>query len=108
MFKKTAEKYGIPWDERVMQYEAIQPELEKIFEEIENPSVEYPWYYLQRFHAYDDGNLNWRAAFEVESAREVLAVRLFQGDPKEAKTKLRENLVEIIKASVTVWLPDIQ
>lgn len=38
-----------------------------IKEEIEDPSVIYPAYYTVPFHGYDQGNLNWQAAFEVNS-----------------------------------------
>ena len=36
-----------------------------IREELENPDVTYPSYYRQPFHAYREGNLSWKAAFEV-------------------------------------------
>lgn len=37
----------------------------------EGARVEAFWVCLQEFHAYEEGNLNWMAAFEVEPATEV-------------------------------------
>ena len=37
----------------------------QIKEEIENKDLQYPDYYTVPFHGYDEGNLNWLAAFEV-------------------------------------------
>lgn len=96
-FRKSAADNGIPWDERVAQFEAILPRLEQIFEETENPNVEYPPYYLLPFHAYDEGNLNWKAAFEADSIREVIAVRLLKGDVEKAKTQIAKKMVEAVQ-----------
>ena len=41
-------------------------ELKDLKEKIENKTLCYPDYYLQPFHGYDDGNLNWEAAQENE------------------------------------------
>lgn len=35
---------------------------------IEDPSLSYPSYYTQPFHAYSEGNLCWEAALEVTLA----------------------------------------
>ena len=40
----------------------------RLKEELEDRRLAYPDYYLKAFHAYEEGNLNWLAAFEVESA----------------------------------------
>ena len=37
----------------------------------------YPDYYLKPFHAYDEGNLSWLAAFEVEPATFAVALKAF-------------------------------
>ena len=39
--------------------------------------VSYPEYYLKPFHAYSEGNLNWLAAFEAESATYSMALRVW-------------------------------
>lgn len=35
---------------------------------LENITMKYPEYYLQAFHGYDEGNMNWLAAQEAEAA----------------------------------------
>ena len=43
--------------------------LNLLYEKIDrSQTITYPSYYLKPFHAYDDGNLSWQAAMEVDSA----------------------------------------
>ncbi|XP_057472828.1 uncharacterized protein LOC130761363 [Actinidia eriantha] len=62
----TAEKTNIPW--REMTREILQSEVYKEMDSIQNSSIVYPDYYLNPFHAYDEGNLSWLAAAEAEAA----------------------------------------
>ncbi|RWR89469.1 hypothetical protein CKAN_01852600 [Cinnamomum micranthum f. kanehirae] len=62
----TAERTKIPW--REMATEILESEVYKEMESIQNPSLKYPDYYLNPFHAYDEGNLSWLAAAEAEAA----------------------------------------
>lgn len=65
---------------------------------VENKAVAYPEYYLQPFHAYPKGNLDWLPAFEVESATMSMAVRTFPGtEPEAAQQRLRGNIHAAIK-----------
>ena len=38
---------------------------------------EFPDYYLKEFHAYEEGNLSWKAAMEVESAALAVHAPIF-------------------------------
>ncbi|XAR49554.1 Erythromycin 3''-O-methyltransferase [Bertholletia excelsa] len=62
----TAEKTNIPW--REMTKEILESEVYKELDEVQNPAILYPDYYLNPFHAYDEGNLSWLAAAEAEAA----------------------------------------
>ena len=65
---------------------------------VEDRDVVYPEYYLQPFHAYPKGNLDWLPAFEVESATMSMAVRTFPGtEPAAAQKRLRDNIHAAIK-----------
>ena len=65
---------------------------------VENKAVTYPEYYLQPFHAYPKGNLDWLPAFEVEAATMSMAVRTFPGTkPAEAQQRLRGNIHAAIR-----------
>ncbi|KAL6975918.1 hypothetical protein U1Q18_024713 [Sarracenia purpurea var. burkii] len=62
----TAEKTNIPW--REMTREILESEVYKELDNVQNLSIVYPEYYLNPFHAYDEGNLSWLAAAEAEAA----------------------------------------
>eukprot|EP00884_Botryococcus_braunii_P016524 jgi/Botrbrau1/3555/Bobra.0078s0012.1 len=94
VMKSTAEANGIPWGDIVRQYQNT-PEVFAIKEELEVRDMDYPQYYLQPFHAYEEGNLNWLAAFEVESATASMALRTFAKQklaPEAAQDLLRANI----------------
>ncbi|KAJ3682628.1 hypothetical protein LUZ60_015201 [Juncus effusus] len=70
----TAEKSNVPW--REMSKEILEEaEVYKLFDEIRDPDLVYPDYYLNPFHAYEEGNLSWLAASEAEAATMSIAKR---------------------------------
>ncbi|PRW56637.1 Methyltransferase type 11 [Chlorella sorokiniana] len=96
--KDTAEKRGVQWTQTVQELK--QSEVYQIKEEIEDKSVQYPSYYTVPFHGYDDGNLNWLAAFEVEPAGDVMALRVWKTEeltPLQAQTRLRKAIYTAIR-----------
>uniref|UniRef100_A0A6V7QUE6 Methyltransferase domain-containing protein n=1 Tax=Ananas comosus var. bracteatus TaxID=296719 RepID=A0A6V7QUE6_ANACO len=93
----TAEKSNIPW--RDMAREILESDVHKEFERIRDPSVVYPDYYLNPFHAYDDGNLSWLAAAEAEAATMSIAKRAIP----EASTVEEAN--KIVRGN---WLTAIE
>lgn len=94
---KTAEKNGISWRKNYSELDAS--DAKQLLEKIVNPKITYPDYYLVPFHAYDEGNLCWQAAFEAESATYAMALRVW---PKEqitwqsAQERLRGSFHEIL------------
>lgn len=62
----TAEKTNIPW--REMTREILESEVYNEMDNVQDSSIVYPDYYLNPFHAYDEGNLSWLAAAEAEAA----------------------------------------
>eukprot|EP00195_Chlamydomonas_chlamydogama_P005324 CAMPEP_0202889622 /NCGR_PEP_ID=MMETSP1392-20130828/210_1 /ASSEMBLY_ACC=CAM_ASM_000868 /TAXON_ID=225041 /ORGANISM="Chlamydomonas chlamydogama, Strain SAG 11-48b" /LENGTH=289 /DNA_ID=CAMNT_0049572999 /DNA_START=240 /DNA_END=1109 /DNA_ORIENTATION=- len=99
--KSSAESRGVSWDKHV-QAMYSNKEVLALKEEFERSAVQYPDYYLKPFHAYDEGNLNWLAAFEVEPATYAMAIRTFKNEksltPEQAATKLRTGVTDSIKA----------
>jgi len=59
---------GVDWYANVAHLEKRKTELEAEFQKLQISSIQYPDYFLKPFHAYDDGNMSWQAAIEVESA----------------------------------------
>lgn len=93
----TAEKNGIAW--RDMAREILESEVYKEMELIEDPSVVYPDYYLKPFHAYDQGNLSWEAAAEVEAATMSMMWRAMPSAAslEEATRVIRGNWIQAIE-----------
>lgn len=94
---KTAEKNGVLWRKNCQDLD--RPEVKNLLTEITNPEITYPEYYQQPFHAYDQGNLCWQAAFEAEPATKAMCLRVW---PKEtidwqtAESRLRGSFHQIL------------
>ena len=99
----TAEKNGVPWRQTVKDLE--QSKATQYFTEIQDKSLEYPDYYQVPFHAYDEGNLCWKAAFEAAPATESMALRVWKNEtltPEVAQARLRNSFLDVVEQ----YLPD--
>lgn len=58
----------------------------KLLKEIEDPALVYPPYYLEPFHCYETGNLNWEAALEGPASSKAVHAPVMDSseDPKLA------------------------
>jgi ubiquinone/menaquinone biosynthesis C-methylase UbiE len=104
----TAEKNGIPWRKTAADLAAsgIQQQLAAIAD----PAIVYPDYYQVPFHAYDQGNLCWSAAFEAESATYAMALRVWQSaslTPETAQARLRSSFHQVLADTITRPIHDI-
>ncbi|XP_052207554.1 uncharacterized protein LOC127811593 [Diospyros lotus] len=93
----TAEKTNIPW--REMTRNILESEVYKEMDSILNPLIVYPDYYLNPFHAYDEGNLSWLAAAEAEAATMSMVRRAIPdaSSHDEANQIVRGNWLEAIE-----------
>ncbi|MDY6938280.1 MAG: class I SAM-dependent methyltransferase [Cyanobacteriota bacterium] len=94
---KTAEKKGIPWRKTCRELEASG--VQQTYEAIANPEITYPDYYRVPFHAYDEGNLCWKAAFEAESATQSMALRVWPQENltwEAAQERLRSSFHQVL------------
>jgi ubiquinone/menaquinone biosynthesis C-methylase UbiE len=94
---QTAEKNGVPWRQTVKDWQAA--ELQQRFVALNNPDVIYPDYYKVPFHAYDQGNLCWLAAFEAEPATHAMALRVWSKEKlswQTAQARLRSSFHDIL------------
>lgn len=105
---KTAEKKGVPWRE---QAEALaRSGVSDRLETLTNPSVTYPDYYQVPFHAYDEGNLCWQAAFEAEPATYAMGLRVWPKEDleaQEAHERLRSSFHAVLDQEITQPVTDI-
>ncbi|MEA5577608.1 class I SAM-dependent methyltransferase [Anabaena sp. UHCC 0451] len=105
---KTAEKNGVAWRKNCEKLEASG--VKNKLQENTNPKVVYPDYYQVPFHAYDEGNMCWKAAFEAPSATYSMGLRVW---PKEKITwqtahhRLRSSFHEVLGNYVTQDVQDI-
>ncbi|KAI3465819.1 hypothetical protein Pfo_022482 [Paulownia fortunei] len=93
----TAEKTNIPW--RDMTKEILESDVYKEKGAIEDSSIVYPDYYLNPFHAYDEGNLSWLAAAEAEAATMSMVRRAipYASSLDEANQIVRGNWLQAIE-----------
>ncbi|KAK1412340.1 hypothetical protein QVD17_33511 [Tagetes erecta] len=97
VFISTAEKTNVPW--REMTKEILESDVYKEMESVQNMSITYPDYYLNPFHAYDEGNLSWLAAAEAEAATMSMVRRAIPdaSSLEEANEIVRGNWLNAIE-----------
>lgn len=95
-FIKRAIKTGVPWHDLTDYYEDNQRILKMIKEVSENKYLEYPLYYKQPFHGYEEGNLNWKAAYEVEAATLSISSTYYDTNPFLSQDYMRFNVTQHI------------
>ena len=105
---KTAEKNGIPWRKNC---EALAvSNVKQQLDQISNPNITYPDYYQVPFHAYNEGNLCWQAAFEAESATYAMALRVWPTEQitwEEAQDRLRGSFHQVLATHAPKQVRDI-
>ena len=94
---KTAEKNGVPWRKKYQELD--NSNIKDSLEEISNPNLKYPEYYQVPFHAYDEGNMCWKAAFEANCATYAMGLRIWKNEkltPDVAQNRLRNSFLQIL------------
>ena len=87
---------------------SLPVQLEQLRLELTNPDAVYPEYAERKFHAYDGGNLDWLAVWEVEPATAATAVRILRPDtlgPDEATAIMRQSFSHSVQASLRCACP---
>ncbi|MFH7243579.1 MAG: methyltransferase domain-containing protein [Spirulina sp.] len=110
MMVKRAETIGVPWQARVAELRSRQdtkelspelsPQWQADLEAIQNPSLPYPAYYTTSFHAYDEGNLGWQPAMEVEVAAKAVHAKLWPGAGATGDAQLRQSYHDVLTAQL--------
>jgi ubiquinone/menaquinone biosynthesis C-methylase UbiE len=67
---------------------------------VENNQLTYPEYYLNSFHAYESGNLNWLAAWEVESAAYAVHAKIWEDAGIEGDARLRASYHQVLQQQI--------
>jgi ubiquinone/menaquinone biosynthesis C-methylase UbiE len=105
MMIKRAEKIGVAWTKQVQ--ELRDRDWDNELKKIQNPQLSYPEYYLRSFHAYEQGNLNWEAAWEVEVAAYTVHAGIWPNAGANGDPQLRQSYHDIIKVQIDIQPQDI-
>lgn len=112
MMMDRAEGLGIYWRDEVKVLEArgsegakgVNPIWEDELGAIANPSITYPAYYTTSFHAYNEGNLGWLPAMEVDVAARAVHARIWpEGDERAGimgDASLRQSYHQVLKETL--------
>lgn len=98
MMIERAETIGVPWRANVQQLSDRDWDSE--LKQVQNPQLQYPKYYLNSFHAYETGNLSWKAAWEVESAALAVHAKIWSSGDVNGDAMLRQSYHRVLQQSV--------
>ena len=91
-------KSGVPWNTYTNYYKTpeIKDILKNLKQSVEDSNIDYPEYYLQPFHGYNQGNMNWLASYEGEAATLSISANYWENnDPKLSAKWLRNNITDL-------------
>jgi ubiquinone/menaquinone biosynthesis C-methylase UbiE len=98
MMIKRAESIGVYWTQEVEALRAYN--WDSILAQVKDPNLEYPDYYLNSFHAYEEGNLGWNPALEVEVAARAVHARIWQDAGAKGDARLRQSYHDVLTATL--------
>lgn len=105
MMIDRAERLGVPWRDRVRELSTY--EWDSRFEAVRDPNLTYPQYYLKPFHAYEEGNLSWQCAWEVEPASYAVHSGIWPDAGAQGDAKLRQCYHDALKKQLSLPPQDI-
>ncbi len=106
MMIKRAESIGVYWRQEVETLRSrnsttdFSPTWEEELAQIQTADLSYPNYYVTSFHAYEQGNLSWEAAMEVESAAHAVHARIFPEAGAKGDAMLRRSYHAILQQQI--------
>jgi len=97
MMIKRAESIGVNWSKEAQTLRDRGFDIwDQERQALETPDLDYPDYYLTSFHAYDEGNLSWQAATEVEVAAYAAHARIWDLESKQGDERLRQTFHDFL------------
>ena len=98
MMIKRAESVGVYWTKEV---EALRSRRwDDDLAQVQQPDLTYPNYYVTSFHAYDEGNLGWNPALEVEVAAHAAHTHIWPDAGAQGDARLRQTYHDVLKAQL--------
>jgi ubiquinone/menaquinone biosynthesis C-methylase UbiE len=105
MMIDRGEKIGVPWRKQVEYFQSLN--WEQYLNNVKNPNLVYPDYYLCSFHAYETGNLSWEAAWEVEVAAKAVHAGIYPEAKSLGDAKLRQTYHDILLQQIPSLPQDV-
>lgn len=99
----TAEDNGIPWNKSLEWISAQEGPWNNLHP---METKEVPSYYKKAFHSYEDGNLCWEAALEVELASSAVGARNFPAFGPKGEEAFRGAFSNVYEKELKVTVPD--
>jgi len=97
-FINRATEKGIDWNGKSNFYMSRVEELKARSAVLADSDIAYPAYFTRPFHGYDEGNLNWLAAAELEASTESMSSGYFSDvDPKGGAARMRQTFASNIE-----------
>ncbi len=106
MMIERAESIGVYWRDEVNRLNTrngespFSAQWSQDLATVQNPDLVYPGYYVTSFHAYEEGNLGWQPAMEVEVAAKAVHARIWPDAGAQGDAKLRQSYHDVIKAQL--------
>lgn len=94
MMIDRAEQIGVYWRQEAAFLQAQN--LDALRQQIENSVLVYPDYYLTSFHAYDEGNLGWLPATELEVAARAVHAKIWPEAKAQGDRALRDSFLDVV------------
>ena len=99
MMIDRAEVLGVPWRKNVDELSKRNWDCE--WDAVANTQLQYPEYYVTSFHAYPEGNLSWKAAWEVESAAYAVHAKIWPEAGAKGDANLRQSYHQVLQEKLT-------
>jgi ubiquinone/menaquinone biosynthesis C-methylase UbiE len=104
---KRAATIGLDWHQEVQALNSrggnvsFASEWEMELSQVSDPSLSFPDYYRRPFHAYDQGNLSWQAAMEVEVAAQTVHAGIWPEAKAQGDARLRDSYHTLLKSQLS-------
>lgn len=113
MMIQRAETIGVYWHDEVAKLRSrgaaaeFSPDWETELAAVTNPNLVYPDYYVRSFHAYEEGNLGWEPAMEVEVAAHAVHARIWEEGGAQGDAMLRQSYHTVLQQQIETAPQDI-
>jgi ubiquinone/menaquinone biosynthesis C-methylase UbiE len=95
MMIQRAESIGVYWMQEVDKLQTRNWDAD--LRQVQNEALQYPDYYVRSFHAYEEGNLGWQPAWEVEVAARAVHARIWQDSGADGDQRLRQSYHAVLQ-----------